>query len=133
MSAPSRMHQAIQQTTCHCGFACTLQVAPPVQNYQTAALDGNPCDRLPPTQSPPTGGPPCLSPLFFSKREWLIPGRRHAKHIEDHRNQHVIAEDADQLDGRSVTEKRMHARQGLAVTRIANSESRGGTPVLNRQ
>src|SRR2546430_4795107 len=43
MSAPSRMHkaEAIQQTTCHCGCACTLQAAPPVQNYQTAALDGN--------------------------------------------------------------------------------------------
>src|SRR5262249_22326114 len=38
---------------------------------------------------------------------------RHAKDVEDHRYQHVVAEDADELDGRSFAENGTHAGEGL--------------------
>src|SRR6516164_7318230 len=38
---------------------------------------------------------------------------RHAKHVEDHRYKRVVAEDAHELDGRSLAENGTHARERL--------------------
>src|SRR6516165_8926013 len=51
--------------------------------------------------------------LRLRKGERLACRRRHAKDVEDHRYQHVVAEDAHELDGRSLAENGTHAREGL--------------------
>src|SRR5246127_5771424 len=51
--------------------------------------------------------------LRLGKREQLAFRRRHAKDVEDHRYQHVIAQNANELDGRGLAEKVTHARIGL--------------------
>src|SRR5437868_10128980 len=51
--------------------------------------------------------------LLLLKRKRLIRRRRHAEHVEDHRYQHVVAEDADKLDHGGLAEQVAHAREGL--------------------
>src|SRR5262249_5363143 len=51
--------------------------------------------------------------LLLLKRKRLIRRRRHPEHVEDHRYQHVVAEDADKLDHAGLAEQVAHAREGL--------------------
>src|SRR5262252_6372261 len=51
--------------------------------------------------------------LGLRKGKRLACRGRHAKDIEDHRYQHVVAQDAHELDGRSLAENVTHARERL--------------------
>src|SRR5215472_3767405 len=71
-----------------------LKFSAAAENYQTFTRYSNPSLRL-------------------RKGKRLAGRGRHAKHVEDHRYQHVVAEDADELDGRSFAENGTYAREGL--------------------
>src|SRR5262249_23013673 len=51
--------------------------------------------------------------LRLRKGKRLACRGRHAKDVEDHRYQRVVAEDAHELDGRSLAENVTHARERL--------------------
>src|SRR5262245_45980461 len=45
----------------------------------------------------------------LGERQWLARGRRHPKHIEYHRYQHVVAESPDELHHGGIAENGVHA------------------------
>src|ERR1700738_4499829 len=53
--------------------------------------------------------------LRLRKRQWLALRQRHAKHVKDHGDQHVVAQNSHELDCSSVAEHGMDASE-ITVT-----------------